>query len=138
MNVCLIENVYLCITEYNEGDSREMAESHIEEIGLHCFFESPSVPEYGAEDDVFWKSADKAEPAGIPEAIDTEAAVLKKASFRSFAITDDRDIADRLKGLSIGFAVYDNEKSRNASFRDALYRVDRITYLKKEQLERFL
>ena len=56
----------------------------------------------------------------------------------AFAFTDDRAAADRLKQAGIGFALYDNEKSRRESFPDALYAVDNISYLTIERIDRML
>ena len=56
----------------------------------------------------------------------------------SFALTDDRNTADQLKAAGIGFALYDNEKSRKASFPDALYAIDSVCCLTKERIERML
>ncbi|MCR4655072.1 MAG: GNAT family N-acetyltransferase [Lachnospiraceae bacterium] len=114
----LIENVYLFITEYNEGDSPDDAKCHIGDMGLCCFDKRADI-----------EALKKKTPDDI---------VSGEISVHSFAITDDRETADVLKSFSIGFAVYDNEKSRESVFRDALYRVDNISCLNKEQIERFL
>ena len=60
------------------------------------------------------------------------------SSADTFAFTDDRALADLLKATGIGFAVYDNDKSRAASFPDALYLIDRISVLSLAQIERML
>ncbi len=116
--VLLIENVYLFITEYNEDDSRSGAKRHIEDMGLCCY--------------------DRREDIDVPGKKASDECAAWEISAHSFAITDDRETADVLKSLSLGFAVYDNEKSRGSVFRDALYRVDNVSCLKKEQIERFL
>lgn len=56
----------------------------------------------------------------------------------TFAFTDDRSLADLLKARGIGFAVYDNAKSKAASFPDALYLIDQICALSLAQIERML
>ena len=106
------------INEYNEGDSPDGVRNYIEDMGLYCFTEEAD-----------FRALESKTLDGV---------VSGEASVHSFAITDDRDIADRLKSSSIGFAVYDNEKSRASVFSDALYRVDNVSCLRKEQIERFL
>ncbi len=59
-------------------------------------------------------------------------------SAHTFVFTDDRHVADQMKEKGIGFAVYDNEKSRSASFPDALYVIGRIEDLPLYQIERML
>ncbi len=59
-------------------------------------------------------------------------------SVSSFAFTDDRETADILKRYGIGFAVYDNKKSKAASFADALYVIDLVSSLDAERIDRML
>lgn len=60
------------------------------------------------------------------------------SSSDTFAITDDRILADHLRAKGIGFAVYANEKSNASSFPDALYLIEQINSLSLQQLERML
>ncbi len=113
--VILIKSVGLFIKEYNEGENALLAQRHLKELGLDCFF--------GLEE---LKRRLSAENSGLTAVMET------------YAFTDDRELADSLKECGVGFAVYYNRLSRTASFNDALYMVDSICSLSLQRIDRFL
>ena len=78
------------------------------------------------------------ESLGLSCCTSEEAALEHPDCSNTFAITDDRDIANRLKQNGIGFAVYANAKSNASSFPDALYLIEQIRSLSLLQLDRML
>lgn len=108
----LIRNTGLFITEYNDGDDPERAANNLREQGLECF-----------ED---------------PEGFCRMISLNDENRLRSFAVTDNRAIADRLREAGAGFAVYLNQTSREKSFSDALYMTDNVCNLKAFDINRFL
>lgn len=108
----MIGNVGLLIGQYNEDETLDKARTHIEELGLSCFTSSH----------VLSSSEDGRD--------------LSKE--HTFVFTDDRTVADLAASLGIGFGVYLNDKSRSASFPEALYSVDEISSLPLLQIDRML
>ena len=106
----MIKTVGLLISQYHQEESLIIARTHIEELGLSCFTDLSFLNDNACD--------------------------FNKDSL--FVFTDDRDTADRITDAGIGFAVYENEKSRSSSFTEALYVIERISDLSLMLIERML
>ena len=78
------------------------------------------------------------EETGLFACTDPAAYIRDHDLTASYAFTDDRQIADRLKSAGFGFSLYDHEVSIASDFPDSLYIVDQITVLSSTQIDRML